>query len=287
MTHKTRWAELFPDEFLERQTQKSIIYLPLGICEPHGHISTFGLDTFKADYLCDESARRFGGIVAPTLAYQIHEAGYHAPWLAEVLGEQPALMTGMPPHVMLHFFLYQLRSFHNAGFNTAIIISGHSGGNQHDFRLAAKLFGEVSDMKIWVFADPELVADFYEGDHAGQYEISQSLYLRPDTIDLSKVNRMYESGSLGRFAQGEDALEASAEKGKDIIEKSLAFIEQLILKNHTEEKQARKILSYEVVEMVFEKLRERRSEWVTLQKYDFQNPTPEDSQWKEFETVKV
>ena len=223
-----RWAELFPDEFLERQRQQSIVYLPLGICEPHGHISTFGLDTFKADYLCDESARRFGGIVAPTVAYQIHESGFHAPWLAAVLGEQPALMTGMPPHVMLYFFMYQLRSFYNAGFQTAVVISGHSGGNQRDFRLAAGIFEAFSGMTILVFSDPELVEGFYEGDHAGKYEISQSLYLRPDTINLSALNRMNEADSLGRFAQGDDAAEATAEMGKDIIEKCLAFIGKTI-----------------------------------------------------------
>ncbi len=285
MQNKTRWADLFPDEFLKKQSEQSIIYLPLGICEPHGHISTFGLDTYKADYLCDESSRRFGGIVAPTLAYQIHEAGYHAPWLSEVLGEKPTYMTGMPPHVMLHFFMYQLRTFHNAGFKTAIVISGHSGGNQNDFRLAASIFGQVSDMKIFAFSDPELVESHYEGDHAGKYEISQSLYLRPETVNLNAINRMNDADSLGRFAQGEDALEATAEMGKDIIEKSLSFIENLIAEKHENQVIARKPMTYQVVEELYAQLLIRKNEWVTLQKYDFQNETPAESQWKSFERV--
>jgi hypothetical protein len=34
----------------------------------------------------EEASRRFGGVVAPTQGYQIHETGYHAPWLTEVMG---------------------------------------------------------------------------------------------------------------------------------------------------------------------------------------------------------
>lgn len=64
MTTNVRWAGLFPDEFLARQQAQSVVYLPmgLGLCEPHGHIAVMGLDTIKADYICDEAARRFGGI---------------------------------------------------------------------------------------------------------------------------------------------------------------------------------------------------------------------------------
>jgi creatinine amidohydrolase len=285
MTHKTRWADLFPDEFLQKQAQKSLVYLPLGICEPHGHISTFGLDTYKADYLCDESARRFGGIVAPTLAYQIHEAGYHAPWLAEVLGERSALMTGMPPHVMLYFFLYQLRTFYNAGFKTAIVISGHSGGNQNDFRLAASIFEKTTDMRVMVFSDPELVADAYTGDHAGKYEISQSLYLKPESINLLAINRMNEADSLGRFAQGFDAHEASAEMGKDIIEKSLEFIGKIISEIPSQKSETHKMLNYQAVEEMYKILLSRQSEWCTLNKWADQTPTPDGSIWKEYEKV--
>ena len=75
------WEELLPAEFEARLKAFPVVYLPLGLCEPHGHIAPFGLDTIKARYLCEQAARRFGGIVAPAMAYQIHETGYHAPWL--------------------------------------------------------------------------------------------------------------------------------------------------------------------------------------------------------------
>lgn len=287
MSDKTRWAELFPDEFLERQAQQSIVYLPLGICEPHGNISTLGLDTFKADYLCDEAARRFGGIVAPTLAYQIHESGYHAPWLAEVVGERPALLTGIPPHVMLYFFLYQLRSFYNAGFKTAIVISGHAGGNQEDFRLAGNMFEQHAGMQVLVYADPELVMGHYAGDHAGKYEISQALYLRPDTVNLDAIARMNDADSLGRFGQGEDAAEASADMGHDIIERSLVFLGDIIASNPRTDQRAVRMLNYAEVERLYQRLIEQREDWITTKKNEGQTSCPTDSRWRPYEDAEL
>ena len=51
MSPSVYWAELFPLEFEERLKACPVVYLPLGLCEPHGLISAFGLDTFKAEYI--------------------------------------------------------------------------------------------------------------------------------------------------------------------------------------------------------------------------------------------
>ncbi|CAN5193943.1 hypothetical protein BH23BAC1_BH23BAC1_39070 [soil metagenome] len=101
---KVKWQELLPDEFIERQQQCPIVYLPMGLCEPHGHIAAFGLDTIKAEYICESAARISGGIVAPTQNYHIHETGYHAPWLEEVIGTANPHMASVPPEILLHFF---------------------------------------------------------------------------------------------------------------------------------------------------------------------------------------
>lgn len=284
MTNKVRWAELFPDEFLERQRNQSVVYLPMGLCEPHGHIAVLGLDTLKADYLCDEAARRFGGIVAPTQGYQIHESGYHAPWLADVVGNVRPYLTAMPPHVMLHFFLYQLRAFHNANFRTAIVISGHAGGNEHDFRLAAHHFAQVSDMQVRVFADPELVQGQFTGDHAGAYEISQLLHVNPTSIRLDQHERMHDPDSLGRFAQGDDALKASAVQGKAIIEASLTTLQKVVNDCAAAPASAsRAYLSYETIESVWEQLKAEVPNWRTTQLNAGQQAAPASSMWKVYE----
>jgi creatinine amidohydrolase len=218
-----RWADLLPEEFHNRLQAVPVVYLPLGLCEPHGHIAAFGLDTHKADYLCDEAARRFGGIVAPTQGYHVHETGYHAPWLKQVMGAVNPRLGALPPDVIYRTFLFQLRAFVNAGFRLVIAISGHHGGNQVDLRLVAREFCADYPITVHVHSDPELVEGQFPGDHAGRYEISQLLYLRPDLVDLSRVQRVV-SDPLGRFAQGTDAAEATADYGRQIIEASLARI---------------------------------------------------------------
>ena len=218
------WVELRPDDFRARRETCPIVYLPIGLCEPHGHVAALGLDLIKAEYYCTAAARRFGGIVAPSQGYHIHESGFHAPWLAEVVGEENPLLAALPPHVMLHQFLYQLRAFALAGFQGVVAVSGHSGGSQEDLRRVAAVFSEKTGLPVIVKTDPEWIPHLHQGDHAGRYEISQLLAIRPDLVDLSLLNRRHEVGSGGRLALGDDAGEATADYGHLINESIIAAI---------------------------------------------------------------
>lgn len=281
---RVRWAELFPDEFLNRQRTRSVVYLPMGLCEPHGPVSVFGLDTIKADWLCDEVARRFGGIVAPTQGYHIHEAGYHAPWLAEVVGNQRPYMTALPPHLLLYSFLYQLRAFHNAGFRVAVVLSGHAGGNQDDLRLVARHFSQISDMTVRVFADPELVAGRWVGDHAGRYELSQLLHINPAFVDLHRADHQPEIRALGRFALGDDYREATADEGRAILEASLNYLETVLANLDTNPAlDNRSYLSYLAVEEVWAAVKQDMAHWRTGQLNPGQQPAPANSMWSGYE----
>lgn len=262
MSKRVRWAELLPHEFLARQAALPAIYLPLGLCEPHGQVAAFGLDTIKADYLCDEAARRFGGIVAPTMGYHIHESGPALAWLDEVVGEVNPLLGGMPPAVVLESFLYQLRAFANAGFRLVVAISGHNFGQQ-DLRIVAEEFMRDCPIAVVVKSDPELVVGLHDGDHAGRYEISQLLHLRPDLIDMAQVDRP-RTAALGRFALNPDAGEASAALGAEIIERSLEAIGALVVGQGTalQQPDATK-LSYGDTDAIWQRVLARRSEWIT------------------------
>jgi len=278
---KVKWAELFPDEFLKRREAKPVVYLPLGLCEPHGHVSVFGLDLLKAEYICDHAAQQFGGIVAPSTGYQIHETGFHAPWLEEVVGNQWPFMTSMPPHIILYFFLYQLRSFHNAGFKLAFVVSGHSGGNQNDFRMAAELFMKSSQMQVLVFADNELVSGEHPGDHAGKYEISQLLYIDEKMIKMNDLAKT-QTSILGRFAQGSDAVEASREYGKKIMDIILKNIGEHVthVKGPADENVP---MTFKTVEDIWSTLLDKKDEWKSLKLRDGQEACSTNSMWKQFE----
>jgi len=282
---RVKWEELLPEEFLQRLEANPAVFLPMGICEPHGHIAPFGLDTLKAEYLCEEAAKRFGGVAAPALGYQIHETGFHAPWLEEVVGEVNPRMTAMPTHIILHFFLYQLRAFVNAGFRTVYVVSGHAGGNQEDLRLAAGEFMKAVPVNVLVKADPELAGEPFEGDHAGKYEISQLLYLRPDLMDMERLERI-KTAPFYRFAQGMDAPEASAETGEEIMEMILGNINKdLEAVTFPDEARIPAPIHYDVVEQVWQAVFARKPEWVSLQPMPGQSPVSENSRWKGYERL--
>lgn len=280
---KVLWKELLPDEFMARLKEKPLVYMPLGICEPHGHIAAFGLDTIKAEYLCNEAATRFGGVVAPTQEYHIHETGYHAPWLEDVVGEETPYMTSVPQHAFFHFFIYQLRSFANAGFQSVLVISGHSGGNQYDLQRVADVFMQHVNIAIKVVSDTDLVAPKYEGDHAGKYEISQLMYLRPDLVEMSKFDRQHDSGSGGRLALDPSATEAETAYGKEVLEYALQTIGRQVGILEFNANHEVPLLTYDLMERIWQEVQALDYEWKTLALFPGQLHASENSRWSTLE----
>lgn len=287
MSPSVHWAELRPDDFRARRDACPAVYLPLGLCEPHGHVAALGLDLIKAEYYCAEAARRFGGIVAPSQGYHIHECGFHAPWLAEVVGEENPLMAALPPHVMLHLFLYQLRAFALAGFKAVIGVSGHSGGSQDDLRRAAALFTRATGVAVLIKSDPEWVEGHFTGDHAGRYEISQLLAIRPDLVDLTLLHRQHEAGSGGRLALGDDAAEATAEYGRIINEAIMAGIgrDMAGLVSAADPHPAGMRVDYASIESLWRELHAGISDWRSAKPAAHQSPTPATSRWHGGENI--
>ena len=291
-TPAVRWAELRPDDFRARLNTCPVAYLPIGLVEPHGHVAALGLDLLKADYYCDEAARRFGGIVAPSQGYHIHECGFHAPWLAEVVGNENPFLAALPPQVMVTLFLYQLRAFANTGFRAVVAISGHSGGSQNDLRLAAAAFTAATGVTVIVKTDSELVEGLYTGDHAGRFELSQLLAIRPDLVDLSLLHRGQEPDSGGRLALGDDAAEATAEHGHAINEAILASIGRTLATlrdsfpaSSTSPAPASPLLNYADIERIRATLPPGAAGWQSSSPAPGQSAVPADSLWQPFERL--
>jgi creatinine amidohydrolase len=259
---EVRWERLKPEEFERRLADHPIVYLPLGLCEPHGHIAPFGLDTIKAVYLCEETARRFGGVVAPTQGYHVHETGYHAPWLAEVMGGVNPRLAALPPHIVLETLLYQLRAFRNAGFAAAVIVSGHHGGNQYDLRTVAQAFCEAYPFEAFACSDPELVEGRYQGDHAGFYEISQLLAIDPSFVALNRVSRV-GSDPLGRFAQNPDAGAATVSDGRRMLDLALETLGDVV-RGFSLKHRAAPFIPMEAMAPLWARIDAGRAAWRTL-----------------------
>jgi creatinine amidohydrolase len=279
------WSELYPDEFEARRRARPVVYFPMGLCEPHGRAAALGLDLLKAEQYCARAAARYGGIVAPSQGYHVHECGYHARWLEDVVGDIDAQLSCVAPAPLLYMFLYQLRAFNNAGFKLALVLTGHAGGNEHDLRLAAECFMRRSALRVIVSTDAELVAGRFDGDHAGKFELSQLMALRPELVDLTRLER--DPYGLRRFALGDDHAQASLELGQQINE---AIVEQLgrAVERAQAALQAATPLpriDYALVEAAWTELQSLRAAWRSARPNAGQAPVSDGSRWKATEHV--
>ena len=225
MSRNVRWEELFPDELDAALASCPVVYLPFGLCEPHGLHNATGLDALKAHALACRAATEHGGIVAPPFFWHVHELGYHAAWAAAWIGERNPWLTSLPPWVLYHLFFYQLRAVAARGFRAALVITGHYGGNEHDFKRVAEVFMRHSPLRVWAGADYECIEyQEYHGDHAGRCETSQLWSLRPELVDMSRLadGASIENGTA--MATGPDAFRASRREGDAIIASQVGWL---------------------------------------------------------------
>jgi len=66
---QVRFERMVPAEIVARRDACSLAYLPVGALEWHGDHMPFGTDYLAVDWLTEQAARRFGGVVFPPLYY--------------------------------------------------------------------------------------------------------------------------------------------------------------------------------------------------------------------------
>ena len=135
-----RWAELKPDEFRTRRDACPIAFLPLGLCEPHGHVAALGLDLLKAEYY---STRPHAAVVSssrPRKGTTFTKPWLSCPRLEEVVGEESDFMAALPPDVVALDVSLSAAGLRECRIKAVIGVSGHSGGSQEDLRRIAGAF---------------------------------------------------------------------------------------------------------------------------------------------------
>ena len=150
--------------------------------------------------LVTEAAQRFGGIVAPTMTYHIHETGYHAPWLDAVMGRgEPAPRRVAAAYCAGKLALSTSRvpqCWGSAPLSSSPVTTQIS----RICGWATDIFAAQFPIEHFVRSDPELVQGQFNGDHAGRYELSQLLAIRPELVAMDRAGRI-ATDALGRFAQ--------------------------------------------------------------------------------------
>lgn len=231
----------------------SVLVVPVGSIEQHGHHMPVATDTILVDAVCTEAAERAAEdlpvLVSPPVwsGYSPHHLSFGGT-LSAALETLQKLLEDVA------------RTGLENGFDAVFVVNGH-GGNRSILGTALAEIGldhpEVEVVGITYFElAREFIDDIRESDlggmsHAGEFETSLMLHLRPELVDMEAATGTYgsslyergrsdmlDSGSLVNpftaieshsqsGAIGDPSL-ASAEKGAEIHEELLeAMVSQL------------------------------------------------------------
>ncbi|MCC7145024.1 MAG: creatininase family protein [Phycisphaeraceae bacterium] len=228
MRDEVRWERMFPDELEAAFAKCPVVWLPQGLCEPHGPQNAVGLDALKAWGVCVAAAKQHGGIVCPPDFWHVHETGAYATWARDNIGEARPWMTAMP--VWMHFKIvtYQLRAFDALGFHAAVILTGHYGPNWLDLKKLLGILQPHFAMRLYGLPDYEACPKGFDGqgkhvaDHAGVVETSLLWALRPECVDVSRFPAEGEPGK--HFAMGKSARMADRRVGERMVADEVEYL---------------------------------------------------------------
>ncbi len=287
--NEVRWERMFPDELEAAFEKRPVVYLPQGLCEPHGPQNTVGLDALKAHGICCAAAREHGGIVAPADWWHVHEIGHYATWARDNIGEARPWMTSMPPWHHFKNLCYQLRTFHNLGFHACVILTGHYGPNWLDLKTVVQSLQPHMAMRMHGLPDFEVNQPGFDGtgkitgDHAGRVETSLLWAVEPGCVDISRLPAKDAPGP--HFAMGGSAYEANRRTGERMARDEAAGIGAIVDRLLAEYEahvtaENRRSLSFMDVERIWSRdMRPLVPAFASMKAVDPDKAPPPDSQW--------
>ena len=197
---EVRYQYLRPAQLLEEQANCPVVYVPIGPIEWHGPHNAMGLDAMNAEFLALEAARRFGGVVLPTLYIGV-EAERTPEMLANIGLDTSEHVVGMdfPANSFKSLYYREetltlvlrdtIRLLLQNNYRLIVVVNQHGADGQ--FHALATLQREydatVKGAKVLLptlfeVADPSL-----GGGHATGSETSVLLYQHPECVDLTQL----------------------------------------------------------------------------------------------------
>ncbi len=235
----------------------SIVLLPAGALEQHGHHMCMNVDVLLPTAVCQRVAKKANALVAPTLQY-----GYKSQQKSGG-GNHFVGTTSLDGETLTHTVRDLIREFARHGVRQLAIMNGHFENSMFlvegiDLALRELRLGGVNDFRVMVLSywdfihDPAVIKQLYpdgfhgwDVEHGGTFETSLMLALYPDLVDLSKVvdhppakfppydmfpvvaERTPSAGTLS------SAVNASREKGELILDVCVNGIVEALQKEFT------------------------------------------------------
>ncbi len=247
-----RYHEMRPHQIREVRDDFPVAYLPMGVLEWHGEHNPVGLDAVKATAMAEHFARDIGGLVMPTLWY-----GDNRQILAEVVfgggggpdafDHRPGIMAGYGGLNLRAFqddaerskadggwdtwatlYRHALNQISTLGFSVIVTLSGHYPLSE-PAEWVSEDYNETEQARVISIIGCDLVEDLFHdergkgGDHAARWETSLLMYLRPELVELERLDPDPNTVLVGVLGEDPRKL-ASAEYGKKAM---MAITERL------------------------------------------------------------
>ncbi|MCC7145257.1 MAG: creatininase family protein [Phycisphaeraceae bacterium] len=291
---EVQWERMFPDELEAAMAACPVVWVPQGLCEPHGPQNALGLDALKAQAICVAAARAHGGIVAPVDFWHVHETGVFAPWARNAIGQMRTWLTAVPAWIHFKHVCYQWRAFDALGFHAAIMLTGHYGANWTDLKTLTGLLQPHLSMRLYGLPDWEANINGFDGqgnnkgDHAGKVETSLLWALRPECVDVSRIPPPEVQKSLREehrhFAMGADAPQADRRVGERMVRDEVAYLgrraKELLAAYDKDAPKEHKPVSFVELERIWQEVvKPNFVNFRCMQNVEPPNLPPADSRW--------
>ena len=207
-TESVLYAELAPQEFLERVAACPVAYLPLGTLEYHGPHLPLGTDIMQGDCLFRLAAEQFGGIVMPGLFVgpdrhtQEDGVDYYGMDIYIDVARSPAYyplqqLPGSAYWVSDELYAQLIRAILSqlarAGFKVIVGV-GH-GPSTSGFMAEADWAKEALGLTLLT---PYLKCDLrYIHDHAGKSETSNIMHFYPELVHMDRLPKDLNDPGMG------------------------------------------------------------------------------------------
>ena len=211
-----RYAELRPEQLAERVQAAPVAFVPWGALEWHSVHLPVGLDGIVVEHIAERAVERTGGVVLPAMYLPITTLPHRF---------SISFRAGTVRAVLDDLFAELAR----IGFKAVFVLSGHYAQG-HELVLIDAAERAIEQHGLLVLAAPPLalVGEEYL-DHAGRWETSQLLALRPDLVESRALLRAMREHPAGHVADlgilGELPTSATAAGGEIAIEQALDAID--------------------------------------------------------------
>lgn len=215
-----RLAELRPEQLVQQLERFPVAILPWGAIEWHGPHLPYGLDGLVAEAFCERLATDTGAVMLPTTYLPITSLPHpHSISIRTeiVRGAWEDLFQGLG----------------SAGFRVVCLVSGHyAQGHELVLTEVAEAASQGGGPLVLAGSPLALMGEPSLLDHAGRWETSQLLAIRPELVKLDALPRGRLPPPSQAAVLGEDPRKASAEQGQAIIRRALeawsGWIDRLI-----------------------------------------------------------